>query len=50
MVKDAFKMVVESNPYINKIHVLKDSLPAMLEELEAENFDYIMTCITTCEH
>ena len=41
-VKKSFLTVVESNPYIDKIHVLENDLHALVEELRAENFDYIV--------
>lgn len=40
--KLSFQPILESNPYINKIHLLRDDLNALTEELRAENFDYII--------
>jgi len=40
--KLAFQPILESNPYINKIHLLKDDINALTEELRAENFGYII--------
>jgi len=34
--------IVESNPYIDKLHALDDSLDAVIETLRAEDFDYII--------
>ncbi|MFW5754965.1 MAG: glycosyltransferase family 9 protein [Tangfeifania sp.] len=34
--------IVASNPYIDKVHVLKESLPELINELEKEQFDYII--------
>jgi ADP-heptose:LPS heptosyltransferase len=40
--KTAFKDIVANNPYINKVHTLGDNFDEMLNELKAENFDYII--------
>jgi ADP-heptose:LPS heptosyltransferase len=40
--KDKFKGIVENNPYVNKVHVLKDSITALVKELKQENFDLII--------
>jgi heptosyltransferase-2 len=42
LIKPKFKMVMEPNPYIDKIHVLQDDWKKMMEELRAEKFDYII--------
>src|SRR5215212_3647437 len=42
LTKPKFKMVMEHNPYIDKIHVLKDDWKQMIEELKEEKFDYII--------
>ena len=42
LVKDAFRPVVEHNPYIDKLHVLAHSWELMLHELKEENYDYII--------
>lgn len=34
--------IVNSNPYIHKVHVLEESLPELINELEKEQFDYII--------
>ena len=40
--KDAFRSVVEHNPYIDKLHVLAHSHELMMHELKEENYDYII--------
>src|ERR1700733_15171482 len=40
--KAAFKDIVANNPYINKVHALGDNFELMMNELKAENFDYII--------
>ncbi len=42
LVKDAFRAVVEHNPYIDKLHVLAHSWELMIEELKAEEYDYLI--------
>ncbi len=42
LVKHAFRMVVESNPYIDKLHLLHDRLSDTIETLKREKFDYII--------
>ncbi len=42
LVKDSFRSVVEYNPYIDKLNVLAHSWELMIEELKAENYDYII--------
>jgi heptosyltransferase-2 len=42
LVKDKFRSVVEHNPYIDKLHVLAHSWELMVEELQTENYDYII--------
>ena len=42
LIKPQFKMVIEPNPYINKFHLLQEDWDAMIEELKAESFDYII--------
>ena len=38
----AFRTILESNPYIDKLHILKDDLQHTIEELKNENFDYVI--------
>ena len=40
--KPDYKILLENNPYIDKLHVLKDSLAATIRDLKQENFDYII--------
>jgi len=39
--KPQFKSIVESNPYVDKVHILK-SIKESVEELKYEHFDYII--------
>jgi len=34
--------LVENNPYIDKVHVLEESMNNLIHDLEKENFDYII--------
>lgn len=40
--KKAFLPVIRANPYIDRIHVLEDNLPALIDQLRIEQFDYII--------
>ena len=40
--KQQFKGILETNPYIDKLHLIKDKVAEVLEELKAENFDEII--------
>ncbi|MGE5521226.1 MAG: glycosyltransferase family 9 protein [Candidatus Dadabacteria bacterium] len=42
LIKPQYKQIVESNPYIQKIHVLQQDWNAMIEELKSEGFNYII--------
>jgi ADP-heptose:LPS heptosyltransferase len=42
LTKPQFASLVEDNPYIDKVHVLKKNFKEMIDELKAENFDYII--------
>ena len=42
LTKDAFRQVIEQNPYIDKLHVLAHSWELMVEELKLEEYDYII--------
>jgi ADP-heptose:LPS heptosyltransferase len=42
LINDKFRSVVEHNPYIDKLHVLAHSWELMIEELKAEDYDYII--------
>jgi ADP-heptose:LPS heptosyltransferase len=40
--KANFKILLEENPYINKIHLLHDNLQDLLQQLRKENFDVVI--------
>lgn len=40
--KYSFHSIVESNPYIDKIHYYNNDLDALIDELKLENFDYVI--------
>ncbi len=40
--KQSFKAVTEANPYIDKFFYYKDNLSALISELKAEGYDYII--------
>ncbi|TXK37408.1 glycosyltransferase family 9 protein [Pontibacter qinzhouensis] len=40
--KQGFKGMLESNPYVDKVHVLQSSLKELVQGLQAENFDYVV--------
>ncbi len=40
--KRSFKTIMESNPYIDKLHFLDNDLNATAEELKKENFDIVI--------
>lgn len=40
--KPQFSKILESNPYIDKVHVLKDSFADTIHELKYKHFDYII--------
>ncbi|MEO6583166.1 MAG: glycosyltransferase family 9 protein, partial [Ferruginibacter sp.] len=42
LTKQAFAAILLTNPYLNKIHVFKDDLDIMIEELKNENFDHVI--------
>jgi ADP-heptose:LPS heptosyltransferase len=42
LTRDSFRSVVEHNPYIDKLHLLAHSWELMIEELKAEDYDYII--------
>ena len=42
LIKPQFKMVMEPNPDIDRFHVLQNDWEAMIEELKAEKFDYVI--------
>jgi ADP-heptose:LPS heptosyltransferase len=42
LTKKAFEPVLKNNPYIDKLHLLSDSLDETLSSLKAEKFDYVI--------
>ena len=42
LTKSTYLQILSSNPYIDKIHYLEQSLQAVITELKRENFDYII--------
>jgi len=42
LTKKAFWPILSANPYIDKIHCLEDDLDAVVGELRAEDFDYVI--------
>lgn len=40
--KPQFKSLLENNPYIDKVHILKESFTETIQELKYEHFDYII--------
>ena len=42
LTKEQFYPVIKKNPYINKIHLLKDNLEETISELKVENYDHII--------
>jgi len=40
--KQAFSGILENNPYVDKVHVLGESLGELVQRLKAEEFDYIV--------
>jgi ADP-heptose:LPS heptosyltransferase len=42
LTKKQFALVLQANPYIDKLHVLGDTLAAVTDKLKEENFDYVI--------
>lgn len=42
LTKKNFKGILESNPYINKIHTLSDDLDEVIKDLKQENFNFVI--------
>ncbi len=40
--KPQFKSILENNPYIDKVHILKESFKETITELKHEHFDYLI--------
>src|ERR1700744_3655146 len=42
LTKSAFRPILEANPYVDKIHILKEDLGEVIGDLDSEDFDYII--------
>jgi len=42
LTKDIYKDILINNPYIDKVHTLKNSFKVVINDLKAESFDYII--------
>ena len=42
LTKYGYRGIVQSNPYIDKVHVLEENLPEIISQLNAEKFDFII--------
>ena len=42
LTKNNFRGIIESNPYVDKIHLLNDNPDKVINDLKQENFDYII--------
>lgn len=42
LTKPAFKYIYDNNPYVDKLLLLKPTLSATIQEIKAENYDYII--------
>ncbi len=42
LTKPQFSKILENNPYIDKVHILKESFSETIHELKYEHFDYII--------
>jgi ADP-heptose:LPS heptosyltransferase len=42
LTKDQFRTLYDANPYVDKIHGLADNWDSLMEELKAENYDYVI--------
>lgn len=42
LTKASYKAVLEANPYIDKLHLLQDDLQAVIPQLQAEDFAYVI--------
>ena len=42
LVKKNFSSILNSNPYVNKVHIWKDEISETLADLKAENFDVVI--------
>ncbi|MHA4809388.1 glycosyltransferase family 9 protein [Flavitalea flava] len=42
LTKSSFSPILSANPYIDKLHYLKDDLEGLMDELRREDFDYVI--------
>jgi ADP-heptose:LPS heptosyltransferase len=42
LTKSTYQQILHSNPYVDKVHYLEQSLAAVIAELRKENFDYVI--------
>ena len=42
LTKQSFASILITNPYIDKVHVLKDDLDVVIDELKEESFDFVI--------
>jgi heptosyltransferase-2 len=42
LTKPGFAQILEPNPYIDRVHLLRDDFPALVRELRAESFDAVI--------
>lgn len=42
LTKASFQPILKANPYVDRIHTLKDDLDEVIEELKKEDFDYVI--------
>ncbi|HTH54454.1 MAG TPA: glycosyltransferase family 9 protein [Cyclobacteriaceae bacterium] len=40
--KEQYRSILENNPYVDKVFLLKDSLDELFVELKKENYDYVL--------
>ncbi|MGB0840454.1 MAG: glycosyltransferase family 9 protein, partial [Chitinophagales bacterium] len=42
LTKASFKILIANNPYIDKVHLFKNDLKTLIQQLKAEQFDYVI--------
>lgn len=42
LTKNSFRGIIESNPYVDKLHLLQNDFETLINELKQEKFDYII--------
>lgn len=40
--KESYQNIIANNPYVDKVHLLKDSIPDLIQALKKEQFDYVI--------